>query len=145
MKKHDGFRSKIQFCWLYMEKILKILTIFIFLFSMVGCSQSPTDFNKKSYNNQKNHALDDAQKMSGKLVVSFEEIEFIYQNEKYYLIDSKKLLNDKIQTKRLKDDKFFISETLCITGDVLHKYHNEYRGFGHMEKYDKAISIKSIC
>lgn len=125
---------------------MKNLLWFLMLLFVMGCS-SPTNHHANDSTQQTNETdtLENSQSMQGRLVASFERLEFDYQGKTYYLIDSHALLDDIISKQRLTNEKFYINQDLCITGDVLYKHHNQSRGFGHMEQYDQAISIKSIC
>jgi len=56
--------------------------------------------------------------MNGTVQISFEQAEFSYQGQTYYLDDERGVLNEWIKQQRAASKAFFIKQNVCLNGTI---------------------------
>lgn len=91
------------------------------------------------------HANSPAVDMRGTVQISFEQAEFVYQGQKYYLNDEHGVLSDWIAQQRAASKAFFIHQNICLNGYIQSKSDNHNHGFGALERYERAVVVRKMC
>lgn len=91
------------------------------------------------------HANSPAVDMRGTVQISFEQAEFVYQGQTYYLNDEHGVLSDWIAQQWAASKAFFIRQNLCLNGYIQSKADNHNHGFGALERYEWAVVVRKIC
>ena len=87
------------------------------------------------------HAASPVVDMRGTVQISFEQAEFVYQGQTYYLNDEHGVLSDWIAQQRAASKAFFIRQNICLNG----KADNHNHGFGALERYERAVVVRKMC
>ena len=98
-----------------------------------------------NYANSQANASDNAADMNGTIQISFEQAEFAYQGQTYYLNDEHGVLSELLKQKRATGKAFFIRQDICLNGYIQTKAQNNHHGFGALGRYDKAVFVQKIC
>jgi len=91
------------------------------------------------------HANSPAVDMRGTVQISFEQAEFIYQGQTYYLNDENGVLSEWIKQQRAVSKAFFIRQNLCLNGFIQSKADNHNHGFGALGRYERAVMVRNMC
>ena len=67
--------------------------------------------------------------MNGTIQISFEQAEFAYQGQTYYLNDEHGILSELVKQKRGESKAFFIKQAICLNGYIQTKAQNNNRPF----------------
>lgn len=98
-----------------------------------------------NHTNGQANALSHAADMNGTIQISFEQAEFIYQGQTYYLNDEHGVLSELVKQKRAVSKAFFIKQDICLNGYIQTKAQNNNHGFGALGQYEKAVFVQKIC
>lgn len=83
--------------------------------------------------------------MNGTVQISFEQTEFSYQGQTYYLDDERGVLNEWIKQQRAASKAFFIKQNVCLNGTIRTRAQNNPHGFGALGRYERAVVVRKMC
>lgn len=87
----------------------------------------------------------DMVKMTGTVLYSLEQAEFIADGKTYFINGGESLM-DQVEKNRLSSGSYNVTlNNVCIQGKVLTKEQNQGNGFGPLGKYSQAVSVESLC
>ena len=87
----------------------------------------------------------DMVKMTGTVLYSLEQAEFIADGKTYFINGGESLM-DQVEKNRLSSGSYNVTlNNICIQGKVLTKEQNQGNGFGPLGKYSQAVSVESLC
>ena len=87
----------------------------------------------------------DMVKMTGTVLYSLEQAEFIADGKTYFINGGDSLM-DQVEKNRLSSGSYNVTlNNICIQGKVLTKEQNQGNGFGPLGKYSQAVSVESLC
>lgn len=128
---------------------MKNFSVAIFLFLLLlGCHKETQEEFLPLVASDQQENMNHKQKLDtyyGEILLSFEEFEFIYKNNSYYIIDKNQKLSNYINKHRADKQKFHIKGNMCLVGELINKSYNKGHGFGHLEKYQQAIIVHDFC
>ena len=87
----------------------------------------------------------DTVKMTGTVLYSLEQAEFIADGKTYFINGGESLM-DQVEKNRLSSGSYNVTlNNVCIQGKVLTKEQNQGNGFGPLGKYSQAVTVESLC
>ena len=83
--------------------------------------------------------------MNGTVQISFEQTEFSYQGQTYYLDDERGVLNEWIKQQRAARKAFFIKQNVCLNGTIRTRAQKNPHGCGALGRYERAVVVRKMC